>query len=233
MAFTFNPNAATLAIPPGSVLNPKILKAGIIVLDPVTTQVSQIVVLQYNPDHLTRTLQVQAMSGETGDRSEALRLKGPPIETFKIEAELDATDQLETATPNDTVAQVGIFPQLSALESLITPSSAQLENADRLLSGGTVEIAPMEAPLALFVWSVQRVVPIRITEFSVTEDGFDLALNPIRAKVSLSMRTLSVNDLGFAHRGGKLFMAYLKNKELLARRFVGGTLGQLGLESPP
>ncbi|NBA93505.1 hypothetical protein [Pseudomonas sp. R5(2019)] len=213
--------------------SPQTLKAGIILLNPVTTLVARIVVLQYNPDQLTRTLQVQASSGESGDRSEALRLKGPPVETFKLEAEIDAIDQLETAASTDTVIDVGIFPQLAALESLITPTSAQLYDSDALLRAGTVEIAPMEAPLALFVWSVQRVVPVRISEFSITEEAFDVSLNPIRAKVSLGMRVLSVNDLGFDHRGGKLFMAYLKNKEALALRSVSGSLGQLGLQAPP
>jgi hypothetical protein len=216
-----------------SLLSPKILKAGIILLDPVTTQLASIVVLQYNPDQLTRTLQVQAVSGEPPDRAEALRLKGPPIETFKIEAEIDATDQLEFPDQNAVAAQVGIFPQLAVLESLITPTSAQLSDADALLNSGAVEIAPMEAPLALFVWSIQRVVPVRVTDFSVTEDAFDTSLNPIRARLSISLRVLSVNDLGFAHRGGKLFMAYLKNKEALALRAGNGSLGQLGLESPP
>lgn len=214
-------------------LSPNILKAGIILLDPVTTQMSSIVVLQYNPDQLTRTLQVQASTGEPADRSEALRLKGPPIETFKLEAEIDATDQLEFPTQNPTVTDVGIFPQLAMLESLITPPSAQLTDADGLLGGGSVEIAPMEMPLALFVWSVQRVVPVRVTEFSITEEAFDISLNPIRAKLSLSLRVLSVNDLGFDHRGGKLFMAYLSNKELLAKRAVSGCLGQLGLVTAP
>jgi hypothetical protein len=213
--------------------SPRILKAGIILPDPVTTQMTRIIVLQYNPDQLSRTLQVQAATGEPADRSEALRLKGPPVETFKIEAEIDATDQLEFPEQNQTATEVGIFPQLAALESLITPSRAQLVAADNLLRAGAVEIAPMEAPLALFVWSVQRVVPVRVTEFSVTEEAFDTSLNPLRAKVSMSLRVLSVNDLGFEHRGGKLFMAYLKNKEDLARRATFGSLGQLGLESPP
>jgi hypothetical protein len=220
------------SIQSGSLLNPQILKAGIILLDP-GAQPSRIVVLQYNPDQLTRTLQVQGTTGEAGDRSEALRLKGPPIETFKLEAELDASDQLEFPDQNATAAEVGIFPQLAVLESLITPSAEQLLAADALLRGGSVEIAPMEAPLALFVWSTQRVVPVRITEFSITEEAFDTALNPIRAKVSLGMRGLSVNDLGFVHRGGRLFLEYLRSKEALARRAVSGPLDRLGLEKEP
>ena len=76
----------------------------------------------------------------------------------------------------------------------------------------------MEASLALFVWSKSRIVPVRVTDFSITEEAFDPALNPIRAKVSLGMRVLSVDDLGFQHKGGSLFMSYLQNKEQLAAK---------------
>ena len=207
---------------------PRTLKAGIVLLDPVTTQISRVIVMQYNPDQLTRTLQVQAATGDAGERVEALRLKGPPIEIFKLETEIDATDQLEHPDQNTTAVAVGIFPQLAALESLITPSADQIALADGMLRAGSVEIAPVEAPLALFIWSTQRVVPVRVTEFSITEEAFDVSLNPIRARVSLSMRVLSIADLGFGHPGGKLFMAYLRNKESLAKRLPGGTLQQLG-----
>jgi hypothetical protein len=87
----------------------------------------------------------------------------------------------------------------------------------------------MEAPLTLFVWSKNRIVPVRLTNFSVTEEAFDAALNPIRAKVSLGMRVLSVDDLGFSHRGGSLFMGYLQNKEQFARLTAAGTFGVLGI----
>jgi hypothetical protein len=94
-----------------------------------------------------------------------------------------------------------------------------------------LEVLPLEAPLTLFVWSRQRVVPVRVTDLSVTEEAFDAALNPIRAKVSISLRVLSVDDLGFDHRGGTLFMAYLRNKEALAGRVAPVELSTLGVES--
>lgn len=207
--------------------SPPILKAGIVLLDPRSFREKRVVVLQYNPDQLSRTLQVQAMSGESGDRSEVLRLKGAPVETFKLEAELDATDQLEFPDQNKSVKDYGIFPQLALLESLISPSSGQLSGMESILGDGMVEIAPMEAPLALFVWSVQRVAPVRVTEFSITEEAFDTQLNPIRAKVSLSLRVLTISDFGFGHKGSEYFMAYLKNKELLAKK-AGGNINKLG-----
>jgi hypothetical protein len=210
--------------------SPQILKAGLVVLDPMSFKITRVIALQYNPDQLTRTLQVQAVTGDPADRTEALRLKGPPVETFKLEAEIDATDQLEFPNDNKTAVEVGVFPQLAVLESLISPTSDQIIAADGLLLAGAVEIAPMEAPLVLFVWSAQRVVPVRVSEFSITEEAFDISLNPTRAKVSLGLRVLSVNDLPFNHRGTTLFLGYLKNKEALAKRFVDGSQDQLGVK---
>ena len=87
----------------------------------------------------------------------------------------------------------------------------------------------LQAPLLLFVWGPSRVVPVRLTEFSITEEAFDPLLNPIRAKVGLGLRVLTVDDLGFAHRGGSLFMTYLQTKERLAAALPAGALSALGL----
>jgi hypothetical protein len=206
--------------------SPKLLKGGIVLIDPESGSVLRIIALQYNPDTLSRTLQVKGI-GEGGDHSQALRLKGPPVETIKLDAEMDATDQLEIA--DGTATDVGLHPQLASLEILVYPTSSQLQSNNSMAAAGRLEIAPTEAPLTMFIWSKNRIVPVRITDFSVTEEAFDPALNPIRAKVSLGMRVLSVEDLGFAHRGGGLFMTYLKNKEQLAARSTSGVLSTLGI----
>ena len=213
--------------------SPRLLRAGLVLLDPSSGSIRRIVTLQYNPDSLSRTLQIQGAGGEGGERSEALRLKGPAIETISLEAEIDATDQLEFPDKNPNATQLGIHPELAALETMVHPSSTQLLANNALAASGTLEILPMEAPLALFVWSKSRVIPVRITEFSVTEEAFDPALNPIRAKVSLGLRVLSVDDLGFAHKGGSLFVNYLETKERLSRKVTAGTLASLGLERAP
>ena len=171
------------------------------------------------------------MKEEGGDRSEALRLTGPPIETIKLDAEIDATDQLETADAQAT--QVGIHPLLASLEMIVYPSSAQLQANNALAQAGTLEITPMIAPLTLFIWSKNRIVPVRLTDFSITEEAFDPNLNPIRAKVSLGMRVLSVDDLGFNAKGGSLFMAYQQQKEKLAAQSAGGALSALGIGGIP
>ncbi|NJA05294.1 hypothetical protein HC024_06055 [Methylococcaceae bacterium WWC4] len=209
---------------PGS---PKLVKGGVVLIDPGSGAVRRIIALQYNPDTITRSLQVQGVGADSGDRSEALRLKGPPVESIKLDAEIDAAEQLEIA--DGLATQVGLHPQLAALELIVYPSSAQLQAANSLAHAGTLEIAPAEAALMLFIWSKQRIVPVRLTEFSITEEAFDTALNPIRARLSLGLRVLSVNDIGFDHKGGSLFISYLQNKEQLAQKFAGGAFAALGI----
>jgi hypothetical protein len=214
-------------------LSPRLVRGGLVLVDPNSGQVVRVIALQYNPDTLTRALQAQAVAGDGQDRSQALRLKGPPLETIKLDAEIDGTDALEFPDQNPDAAQFGIAPQIAALETLLYPASGQLIANDALQSAGTLEIAPVETPLALFVWSRQRVVPVRITDLSVTEEAFDAQLNPLRAKVSLSLRVLSVDDLGFGHKGGALYMIYQQTKERLAQSATGASLPSLGLTGIP
>jgi len=208
--------------------SPRVLKGGIVLIDPDTSAVQRIIVLQYNPDTLSRTLQPQNVK-DTGDRAEAMRLTGPPVETIKLDAEIDATDQLEFPDQNATTVEFGIQPQLTALETIVYPTSSQLLSNNSMAKSGVLEILPMMSSLPLFIWSKSRIVPVRITDFSITEEAFDTALNPIRAKVSLGMRVLSTTDLGFDNKGGSLFIAYQQQKEQLAAKNPGGALNLLGI----
>jgi hypothetical protein len=209
---------------PGS---PRLLKGGIALLDPNNGTVQQILPLQYNPDTLTRSLKIKGVGAESGDHVEALRLTGPPAETIKVEAEIDATDQLEVADTQAT--QTGLHTTLAALEMMVYPSSAHLLANNGQASSGRLEIVPAETSLTVFIFGPRRIMPVRITEFSITEEAFDPALNPIRAKVSLGMTVLTVDDLGFDQKGGGLFLAYLQAKEQFAAQSKAGTLGTLGI----
>ena len=172
--------------------SPKIFKAGIVLIDAESSKVRQVISLQYNPESLSRSLQVQTTGDDGGNRSEAMRFKGPAVETIRLEAEIDAADQLEFPDKHRATVEFGIQPQLALLESLAHPTSAQLLRMNSEASSGTLEISPMEAPLMLFVWGKSRVVPVRLTDFSITEEAFDPTLNPIRAQVSIGLRELSV-----------------------------------------
>jgi hypothetical protein len=214
---------------PGS---PRLVRGGLVQVDPDSGTVLRTIPLQYNPDTITRTLEVQASGAQTGDRSEALRLRGAAVEKIKLEAEIDATDRLEDPEANRDAVKLGIQPDLAALETLVHPRADDLQANDDLAGSGVLEVLPLEAPLTLFVWSRQRIVPVRVTNLSFTEEAFDVALNPIRAKVALELRVLSVDDLGFRHRGGTLFMAYLRNKESLAAGAAQVPVTDMGVENP-
>jgi hypothetical protein len=216
----------------GFTRSPRLVKGGLVMLDATSGAMQRVIALQYNPDALTRSLQLQG-AGEGGDRLEALRLKGPPVETLRIEAELDATDQLEFPDEHRTAVEVGLAAQLAAMEQALYPSLEQLLANDALAARGSIEILPAAAPLTLFVWGSSRVVPVRLTEFSITEEAFDPALNPIRAKVSLALRVLSINDLPFGSRGGSLYLAHQRRLEALAQRAGSAALAALGLQGLP
>lgn len=215
---------------PGS---PRLVKGGLVLVDPVSGATQRVISLQYNPETLTRTLTPQTVAGDAADRSEAMRLKAPPVETIKLEADLDATDQLEFPDRNPAAVSVGILPQLAALETMVYPASDQLQLNHGLAMAGTLEIAPTLAPLALFVWSRSRVVPVRVTEFAITEQAFDPNLNPILARVTLGLRVLSVQDLGFDGKGGSIYLVYQQQKERLAQQATPGLASALGLSSIP
>jgi hypothetical protein len=217
-----------------SPISPRLVKGGIVTMDPDTSVVQTVIALQYNPDSLSRTLQIQAVQGgQDGVRVDALRLRGPAIETIKLEAELDATDQLENPKKNKVTVQYGLHPQLAQLEMLVNPVVETLTSDNGMANSGSLEILRLEQPLTLFVWSKSRVVPVRLTDFSITEEAFDTNLNPIRAKVSLGLRVLNVDDLGFDSPGGHIFMAYLSNKQKLASKATKVAISVLGLGGLP
>jgi hypothetical protein len=210
---------------------PKPIRSGIVVVDPERGTPQRIIVLQFNPDSLERSLAPQAAGGtgdaggggSGGDRNEALRLKGPAEETWKFTAEIDSTDQFEVAAPD------GIHPQLAALEMLVQPTTAQLRDAAKLTKKGAIEISPIEMPLTLFTWGSKRIMPVKLTELSINEQAFDVNLAPMRASLSIGMKILSISDLPAGHRGADLYMAHLAQKERLAAAAGSGRLGQLGL----
>lgn len=194
---------------PGS---PRVLKGAIAAFD-TPNPVPQVIPFQYNPAAVTRSLQVQATEG-SNRRTEPLRLHGAPTETIQLEIELDATDQLEVA--DSTAIATGIYAQLSALEALIYPPSSRVIANDILLALGTIQVVPPQAPLTLLIWGVRRVLPVRLTEFSITEEAHDVNLNPIRAKVNLGLQVLSYNDFLPQDPGYHLFLSHQIVKETLA-----------------
>lgn len=173
------------------------------------------IVLQYNPTQVSRQVEART-TGQGGSPSEALRLSGAPQETITLnEVIIDATDQLETA--DDTATDVGIYPQLSALEMLLYPKSSLVIANSVLMAAGVVEVIQPAMPFTLFVWGAKRVVPVRLNSFTITEEQFDTKLNPTRARISsLALQVLSYNDFPLLHPGYHAFLSHQIVKEVMA-----------------
>ena len=208
---------------PGS---PRLLKGAIVGADPMNPLAS-VIAFQYNPDTMTRQLEARSTGGGEGaDKSEAFRLTGPPKERINLSVEIDAGDGLERADPLAVAS--GVYPALSALEMLLYPKSASVIANAVLARLGNIEIIPPEAPMALLIWGAQRVLPVRLTGFSITEEAYDTALNPIRAKVDLSLLVLSYADLKQGHPGYNLFLAHQIAKEIMATTNPAASVQNIG-----
>jgi len=192
--------------------SPRLVKGALVGID-LFNPVSSVIIFQYNPEKVTRSIQPQG-SGDNSARAEAMRLRGAPVETIKMDVEIDAVDQLEKG--DGQTASLGIYPQLSALEMLAYPKSLLVIANTVLMALGTLEILPPIGPFTVLVWGWKRVVPVKLTEFTISEEMHDDRLNPIQAKVSLGLRVLSYNDLSLTNPGYYLFLAHQVTKEVMA-----------------
>jgi len=195
-----------------SILQPRARRGAIVALDPANPLAS-VILFQYNPARLQRTL-TPRIAGDGAEPSEALRLSGPPRESMTLDVEIDAVDQPPAV--GGARAGLGLHPTLAALEMLLYPKSATVLSNAVLNRLGVIEVLASEAPLTLLVWGTKRVVPVRVTAFSVQEEAHDLDLNPVRATVSLGVDVLTYQDLPPTSLGYGLFIAHQVAKEAMA-----------------
>jgi hypothetical protein len=203
--------------------SPILLKGALVVYKSQTpgTQPEAAITFQYNPDQISRTLANRTNPPDAGNigaaREDAMRVIGPPVETFTLTITLDATDQLEHPDRNPVAARLGLNPTLALLELLLYPPTPAVEEIDRLAAQGEVQLRPPDLPLVLLVWGATRVMPVMLTSFTVTEQAFDPKLNPIRAEVRLGMRVLTYMEFPRNSVARDAYLAYQRKKEELAK----------------
>ena len=193
-------------------------KGALFIQDP-DNPIPKIIKFQYNPESLSRSFQSTAPSstgrGES-DQAETFRITIPPTETLSMDIEIDATDKLEFPDKNPNTVTMGISPELAAMESLLYPKSSTVTSNSLLATLGVMEIIPPEGPNIFLIWGSNRVLPVSITELRINEEAYDSNLNPIRAKVTLSLKVLNYNDLPRGHTAYAVYQTYHKNLEKMA-----------------
>jgi hypothetical protein len=190
--------------------SPRIFK-GALVAYQLPALLPTVIIFQYNPEQLTRSLQPRTASG--GGRGDANRTDGPPEETISLSVEIDAADQLELKDPVTT--SVGLHPVLAALEGLMYPAFPIVVANQVLSHVGSAVILSEPAPMALLIWGPARVLPVRVESLSITEQAFDVLLNPILAKADLSLKVLTYRELEVTNPGYWVYMTSFAQKEVM------------------
>lgn len=213
-------------MPSDSPRSPKLLKGALVVFETIAPVPTNLIVFQYNPDSMSRGFQqLGGRSGQQGaGRTEAM---APPLQSFQMNVELDATDQLEESNP--LALATGIHPTLAALELLLYPASAALILNKVLSLAGSAFLTPARAPTVLLVWGPLRVVPVSVMSLTINEQAFDQFLNPVRAQVTMGLRALTIPEL---QQAGPPFdtLALVNHiaKEVLARANIFNSVQNIG-----
>jgi len=204
--------------------SPKLLKGALIQFSaPLLIPIPNIIIFQYNPETMTRQLtpwspaQRQVTYDEkgnvkedklTGEQLNQLTQPFDPQETFSLALEIDAADALESPSTHPVAVLTGVADRISAMEMLCYPPgpsalggllnvSVSVSIGDVSLgASGTADAVPRtDVPIVLFFWGPGRIVPVRITSFSVDEQQYSPLLYPIRAKVTIGLKVLDENHL--------------------------------------
>jgi hypothetical protein len=189
---------------------------------------------RFNPEILSRSLQVEqgkSGSGAEGSAKAAKGGKGADLgadaasgtlkQTFAVQVRFDFDDRHEVA--QNLPPELGIAPELAALESLLHPAEAPSEKN----SDGTEPVrARQQRPTVLFIWGRKRVLPVRITSMTINETRFNAELYPLRAEVDVALEILGDTDA----KGSKAVQDALAftsaRRQELARQFLDTTASQ-------
>jgi hypothetical protein len=181
--------------------------------------VPNVIVFQYNPETMTHTwTQPEPATTAGRESSNPLAVRGTPGETFSFTIAMDARDEIaDGSAPAAALATgSGIYSRLAALEMLLYPTGpgrsgltgAVSAAVTAALSGsltGPVRTIPQSVlPVTLFIWGPGRIVPVRVSDLTVTEQLFDAALNPIHAEAQLTLRVLTPAELVAASANGDI-----------------------------
>lgn len=241
-------------MPTGYSRSPKLLKGALIEFsERFIGPIPNVIVFQYNPESMTRTMEVWnqngggsgAESSASNDTSHTAQPFDPP-ESFTLALELDAADALEKPDSHPVAFISGVADRIAAMEMLLYPQGDSLiggllgsisgslsvgagvgggsgiGGALNSAGGGVQPVPRGTVPVVLFVWGPGRIVPVRLTSFSVEEQAYSPLLYPIRAKVNIGLKILTPKDFPTCHRKLSEDIAIMafkftrKQKEVLA-----------------
>jgi hypothetical protein len=175
-----------------------------------------VIVFQINPETITHAWTEAASPPPPSDakvRINPLAVTGAPGESFSFTLMLDSDEQIADGSTDPVGATLatasGVYTRLAALELLQFPNlplaSALVGQVSAATSAAGVgasaadsssqSVPVSQVPVALFIWGPQRIMPVRVTAFSVTEKLFDQTLNPTQAEAQITLTVLTPDEL--------------------------------------
>jgi hypothetical protein len=199
----------------------KYLKGALVqFMDTFLIPLPNVIVFQFNPETMTHSwTQPEAAGGDqrgAAGRANPLAVRGMPGESFSFSIAVDANDMIADGSPVAVgIATLsGVYTRLAALEMLLYPvktdensglvgSVSAAAGAAGAAATGTTNndvkrsVPAMQVPTVLFVWGPGRILPVRVTNLTITERLYDELLNPTHAEAQLGLRVLTPEELTF------------------------------------
>ncbi|MGI6457728.1 MAG: hypothetical protein ACOX5R_19205 [bacterium] len=196
---------------------PVLIKGALIRFDaPLLIPIPNIIIFQYNPDTFIRNLtpytppRIRDTEEDSDSSTESRQTERSqpydPEESFSLKLILDASDALEKPQFHPVAVISGVADRIAALEMLLYPVTEGVQllgsiaasvsvsaGGASISAGGSAagETVPNpRVPVTLLIWGPGRIVPVRLTSFSVEEQAFSPLLYPIRATVNVGMKVL-------------------------------------------
>ena len=159
--------------------------------------IPNVVIFQFNPETLTRTVQIPPRPASATAR-ETTQAGEPSVEKITLKASFSAADEFGE---NKLLARLfGVGTRLAALEKMVYPSNELLAAIGAALGiggdagePGRQAIPRQKLPRILFIWGPYKILPVVLESMSITEQQYDFLLNPIQAEVSISMAVNAID----------------------------------------
>jgi hypothetical protein len=183
------------------------MKGALIQFTPtILIPIPNVIIFQYNPETIEHSWTQPDTGGaaKSGSQSNPQAVPADPGESFSMNLVMDANDDI--AGDNPLAIASGLYTRLAALEMLLFPADPNASLLGGLLgvtSGDQTQSVPSKIlPTALFIWGPFRIVPVRLTSLSITENRYDALLNPVHAEAKIGLRVLTPDELSAAVTAG-------------------------------
>lgn len=174
-----------------------------------------VIVFQFNPETISHQWTEASQSDDDSDDPRTnfspLATSGVPSDSFSFTLSLDSDEQIADVgidpIPVIIASTSGVYAQLSALEMLQFPATSEDDALVGQVSAASdaagvgqsanqcASVPAAEVPVVLFVWGLQRIVPVRVSALTARETLFDVLLNPTHAEVDITLTVLTPDEL--------------------------------------